>query len=102
MNSTPDKVLVPCLNKFMRRTTGAQHMFLLLIRATKESLQRYEQHTHVDVDEFHEPATLGRSIAPSVDRLAEVGAMPSKSRITEARILASVTRALDAALELNC
>lgn len=102
INSTPDKVLVPCLNKFMRRTTGAQHMFLILIRATKESLQRYEQTTHVEDDECYEPATLGRPIAPSVDRLGEVGTVPNKSRITEARILASVTRALDVALELNC
>jgi hypothetical protein len=102
INSTPDKVLVPCLNKFMRRTTGAQHMFLILIRATKESLQRYEQSTHVEVDEYYGPATLGRAIAPSVDRSGGVAAVPNKSRITEARILASVTQALDVALELNC
>lgn len=79
-------------------------MFLILIRATKESLQRHEQCTRVGVDGPHEPTILGRSIAPSIDRLSGAGAIPSvgMSRITEARILASVTRALDAALELNC
>lgn len=77
-------------------------MFLILIRATKESLQRYEQSTHVEVDEYYGTATLGRVIAPSVDRSGGVGAVPNKSRITEARILASVTQALDVALELNC
>jgi hypothetical protein len=98
INSTPDKVLVPCLNKFMRRTTGAQHMFLILIKATKESLQRFDTRTNISDQPCDPSAIFGRSIAPSED----VEDLPSKARLTEARILASVTRALDVALELNC
>jgi hypothetical protein len=102
INSSPDKVLVPCLNKFMRRTTGAQHMFLILIKATKESLQRFDDRTNRSVQPCDTTTIFGRKIAPSADRPEEVEGLPSKARITEARILASVTKALDVALELNC
>jgi hypothetical protein len=93
---------VPCLNKFMRRTTGAQHMFLILIKATKESLQRFDTRTNISDQPCDPSAIFGRSIAPSADRFEDVEDLPSKARLTEARILASVTRALDVALELNC
>lgn len=102
INSSPDKVLVPCLNKFMRRTTGAQHMFLILIKATKESLQRFDDRTNRSTLPCDSAATFGRKIAPSVNRFEEGEGVPHKARLTEARILASVTKALDIALELNC
>lgn len=77
-------------------------MFLILIRATKESLQRFEHSTNFSEQASDIPNTLGRAIAPTGSRFEETDGMPNKARITEARILASVTKALDVALELNC
>lgn len=77
-------------------------MFLILIKATKESLQRLDDRTNRSAQQCDTTAIFGRKIAPSADRLEEVEAVQSKAMITEARILASVTKALDVALELNC
>jgi len=97
LNSSPDKVLMPCLNRFMRRTTGAQAVFLVLTNATKEFLRELNQTSQ----EAEVPGY--RRIAPSTYRPATLSAGRSTNfRITEAKVLAHVTKALDAALELNC
>lgn len=85
----------------MRRTTGAQHMFLILIKATKESLQRYDDHRNRGPPMSDAPVMFGRKLAPATNRFEEVDPV-NMARITEARILASVTKALDHALELHC
>ena len=36
LNPSPDRVLMPFLNKFMRRTNGAQFLFLALTKAMKK------------------------------------------------------------------
>ncbi|RDL40752.1 Uncharacterized protein BP5553_00731 [Venustampulla echinocandica] len=104
-NSSPDRVLMPTLNRFMRRTTGAQAMFLTLTKATKEFLQRLKE-THNNSSHGTAAAKFGRPLAPAPD----VSQSESKdavrcdrgNRIKEARILAHVTKALDIALENNC
>lgn len=102
INSSPDRVLMPVLNRFMRRTTGAQTMFLILTRATKEFLQRLDENKNKTHRQF-DTATFGRKLAPSLNRLEEIDSVPDMgNRITEAKILAHVTKALDLALELNC
>ena len=105
-NTPPDKVLMPCLNNFTRRTTGAREMLITLIKATNESLERHEMQFR-RVPQQHEPGViLGRRIAPAPSRLEEQGShIPSDmnwAKIKEARVLACVTRALDNALELQC
>jgi hypothetical protein len=77
-------------------------MFLILIRATKESIQRFDDRTNRTAQPYDPTIMFGRNIAPSTERFEEDEPAPSKARITEARILASVTKALDVALELNC
>ena len=77
-------------------------MFLILTRATKEFLQRLNDNHSRGNLEF-DSKTFGRRIAPSVNRLDHVdSALNMGNRITEARILAHVTKALDFALELRC
>lgn len=110
-NTSPDEVLVPCLNKFTRRTTGAQHLLLILIRSTNESLLKHEMPFKGVSGHQHGPgAALGRKIAPApaptLSRCIEEGfnmqAGLDMARIKEAQILASVTKAIDVELELNC
>ncbi|KAF4630029.1 hypothetical protein G7Y89_g8117 [Cudoniella acicularis] len=107
LNPSPDKVLLPFLNRFMRRTTGAQVLFLILTMATKEYLQRLNDSKKADA------AKLGRRIAPSplthqLDLPAVSNANSTSytshtgNRIVEAKMLAHVTKALDFALELRC
>lgn len=77
-------------------------MFLILIKATKESLQRFGNHTNKNAQPYDPTIMFGRKIAPLANRSEDDEPAPNKARITEARILASVTKALDVALELNC
>lgn len=77
-------------------------MFLILIKATKESLQQYDGHQNRGPPLSDAPVMSGRKLAPATNRFEEADPVPNMARITEARILASVTKALDHALELNC
>lgn len=92
---SPDRVLVPFLNRFMRRTTGAQFLFLALTKAMKEFLQR---------DQGTGRATgLGRKLAPATYHVDHaVSAWNAGNSVVEARILAHVTKVLDSTLEHGC
>jgi hypothetical protein len=73
VNQSPDKVLLPFLNQFMRRTSGAQYLFSALTKAMKDFLQRLNDNTR----------TLG-------------------TQSLEARVLAHVLKVLDYKLERGC
>ena len=93
-NPSPDRVLVPFLNRFMRRTTGAQFLFLALTKALKEFLQRLNK-TH--------GTNFARMLAPSTDGLDQIDpAYRARNNVVEAKLLAYVTTALNSTLELGC
>jgi hypothetical protein len=98
LNPSPDRVLMPFLNRFMRRTTGAQFLFLALTKAVKDFLQRAN-----DSNQVSNVATFGRKLSPSTNPFEQVDP-PWKARnnVAEAKILAYVTKALDSTLELGC
>ena len=97
LNPSPDRVLVPFLNRFMRRTTGAQFLFLALTKALKEFLQRLNKNQVSDGTGF------ARKLAPSTDRSDQIDpAWKAGTKVVEAKILAYVTTALDSTLELKC
>jgi hypothetical protein len=95
-NPSPDPVLVPFLNRFMRRTTSAQFLFLALTKAMKEFLQKLK-------DQKSSSTAFGYKLAPSTHRLDRgTSASNAGMRILEAKTLAYVTKALDSTLELGC
>lgn len=95
LNPSPDKVLMPFLNRFMRRTTGAQFLFLALTKALKEFLRR--------LNESNQASRLERSITPATDHLSNTNsAWNAGDSLVEAKILAHVTRSLDCTLEAGC
>lgn len=94
LNPSPDRVLVPFLNRFMRRTTGAQFLFLALTKALKEFNKNSQPLNRGDP----EP-----NLAPLASRLDQVDPVrKARNNMVEARILAYVTKALDSTLELGC
>jgi hypothetical protein len=91
---------MPFLHKFMRRTTGAQALFLALTVSTKEFLQKIREQ---DQESKAVAQKLGCKIAPSTERPSSIEAVSDvKSRTMEAQMLIHVTHALDLALELKC
>ena len=95
-NPAPDRVLMPFLNRFMRRTTGAQFLFLALNKALKEFLEQ-------KCEDGGGRKTKARKIAPAAYH-TDHAPPPSEVRTTfqEAKVLAYVTKALDHTLELEC
>ena len=97
LNPSPDRVLVPFLNRFMRRTTGAQYLFLALTKALKEFLHRLKKNQNSDRADF------ARKLAPSTNRFDEIDQeWKATTTLVEAKILAYVTTALNSTLELGC
>ena len=79
----------------MRRTTGAQFLFLALTKAMKEFLLR--------LNKGREASISTRKIAPYTHLLDQVDLeWKARNRVVEAKILAHVTKALDITLELGC
>ena len=86
---------MPFLNRFMRRTTGAQFLFLALTKAMKEFLQRLNKNSQA--------SNRTHNIMPYTHLLDEVDPLlKTRNSIVEAKILAYVTKALDSTLELGC
>jgi hypothetical protein len=101
-NSSPDRVLMRFLNRFMKRTTGAQAMFVILTRAIKEFLQRLNDN-HIRSNLEFDVATFGHMITPFVNRLHHVdSACNNSNRVTEAKVLTHITKALGFVLDLTC
>lgn len=82
----------------MRRTTGAQFLFLALTKALKEFQQKSSKNNQAlnrgasDNDE-----------APLTSRLDQFDpSRKARNSMVEAKILAYVTKALDSTLELGC
>lgn len=99
---------MPFFNRFMRRTTGAQAMFLVLTRATKEFFEKLNyNNTNNEENGAAAMATATHSrdtVSSSTARID--GAVGSDTheghRVLEAKSLAHVTKALNYALELGC
>lgn len=97
LDPSPDMVLVPFLNRFMRRTTGAQFLFLALTKALKEFLQRLKKNQESN------GAGSAPKLAPSADDPDKIyPPWKARNNIVEAQILAYVTTALNSTLELGC
>lgn len=97
---------MPFFNRFMRRTTGAQAMFLVLTRATKEFFEKLNYDNNEE-DGAAATATHGHDTVSSSTSTARIdGGVDSDTheghRVLEAKTLAHVTKALNYALELGC
>jgi hypothetical protein len=85
----------------MRRTTGAQFLFLALTKAMKDFLQRL--HKSSQVLSMGTPEQNLARLASQIDQVDQVNpSWKAQNSNVEAKILAYVTKALDATLELGC
>jgi hypothetical protein len=85
---------MPFFHSMMRRSTGAQRIGTLIPKATKESIEKLDL---VVSEDGNEPPTL------LVTSMGDKGKMRSGSGVLakEAKILASVTKVIDTAFEMN-
>lgn len=81
----------------MRRTSGAQFLYMTLTKAMREFLQTY------NVSRSRNGAMMGREIAPLTEDDDKFNRTRNgRKSIMEADILAYVTKSLDNTLELGC
>lgn len=90
-DSAPDKILMPFLAQLVRRTSGALMLLLTVRGATKDHLGESPFPTNSATQPEQSRFTFVHScLSPATVRKGE-----------EAKLLASVTKAIDSALELN-